>query len=300
MRFSTLVFLAACGLVQFCSSARIVVVYTVCTKSHVDAVMPIVEELARRGHQLTVISAYEGVSKSVERGRSVVLHKTAKQMASSMNTTDLFAAQKRGLVQIFSVLGAMKEVSLIAAEEIFTHPEFLDIVRKRDVDLFLVDGLFQEFLYPVFDQMGVPFVTHISSSAFPSTLSAMGVSLDYASVPAIMTPFDSKMTITQRILNLAMGEVFSFVTDVYVKRDLNAVIQSHFPGARTIFETEGEASILLLNNHPMTNWQNSLPPTIVSVAALHARPAKPLSDVGYSKGTLICVASIVISDCITK
>ena len=42
--------------VQQSHSARIVVIYSVCSKSHMFAVMPVVEELAKRGHEVTVLN----------------------------------------------------------------------------------------------------------------------------------------------------------------------------------------------------------------------------------------------------
>jgi glucuronosyltransferase len=166
MNVKTLLFavLVAC-FVQSCISARIVVVYAACSKSHMIAVMPAIEELAQRGHQVTVISPFKGIAKKVKNGREIFLADIAKGMDEA--EIDWFAMQKKGATQFLTMLTYIKEISLKACDSILNLPEFREIVEKRDADLFIVDGMFHEFLFPIFDHVGVPFVTHSSSSASP-------------------------------------------------------------------------------------------------------------------------------------
>ncbi|KAI9551886.1 hypothetical protein GHT06_022222 [Daphnia sinensis] len=234
-----------CYFIQTCNSANIVVIYAVCSKSHMLAVMPAIEELALRGHQVTVISPFKGIAKN-------------------------------GWTQHLSMMTFMKAASLKASHNIFNLTEFQDIIKKKQVDLFIVDGMFHEFLYPVFDLIKVPFVTHSSSSAFPDTLVAMGAPLDYASVPQPTTDFETPMTFTQRLMNIIPTEIMSLFLKYYVRNDLNVIVKNYFPGARNIEDAQGEASICIINSHPMTNWPRSLPPAMIPVGALHTRPAKTL------------------------
>ncbi|XP_059353288.1 UDP-glycosyltransferase UGT5-like [Daphnia carinata] len=266
MRVSALMASVLMGyFIQTCSSANIVVLYGVCTKSHVIAVMPAVEELALRGHQVTVISPFKGIAKNVQNGHEIVLADIGKRIDET--EVDWFSMQKQGSTQFFNMMMLMKAISLKASNSIFSHPEFQEIVKKRQIDLFIVDGLFHEFLYPVFDLIKVPFVTHGASSAFPGTLVAMGAPLDYASVPIHTTDFVTPMTFTQRLMNIipTMGCLIS-----------HSIVKSYFPGARDIEEVLGEASICMINSHPMTNWPRSLPPSMIPVGPLHTRPAKTL------------------------
>jgi glucuronosyltransferase len=152
-------------------------------------------------------------------------------------------------------------------------------VEKRDVDLFIVDAFGNEFTYPIIDKLGVPFVIHGSSSAFPSTLNAMGAPADYASVPLMLAEYDEQMTFTQRLINTFSGEFMKYFRNFYIFTKLDAIVQREFPGVKSIVELEGDASLYITNTHPVTNWPRSLPPTILSIGALHARPAKQLPPV---------------------
>ena len=271
-----LIFLVVC-LTHSSGGAKIVVVYPICSKSHILAVMPAVEELGKRGHQVTVFSPFKGIAKNVPNSREVFLPVIAKMLDEAQ--IDWFAMQKQGPTQVFSMLPFIKDVGMLGGDYIFKHHEFLDIVNKRDVDLFIVDGMFNEFLYPVFDLIGVPFVTHSSSSVFPVVLQAMGAPIDYAAVPTGLVEFDDHMTFFQRLMNIIPNEIFNVVRTHYIIKDQDKLVQSHFPNARPIAEVEGEVSICIVNSNPMTNWPRSLPPTIVPVGALHTRPAEPLPKV---------------------
>jgi glucuronosyltransferase len=241
------------------------------------AVMPAIEELAQRGHEVTVISPFKGIGNKVKNGNEIFLSEIAKEMDKS--DIDWFAMQKQGSTQFFTMLYYIKEISMRACDSLLNNPEFREIVAKRDVDLFIVDGMFHEFLYPIFDLIGVPFVTHSSSSAFPSTLVAMGAPIDYASVPLPTLDADDSMTFTQRLMNIIPNEIMGLLLNHYVKNDLEALVKSHFPDSRSIAELEGDASICIINSHPMTSWPRSLPPTMVPIGALHTRPAKSLPEV---------------------
>lgn len=283
MKSSVLLFslvLAACAF-QLTHSARIVVVYAICSKSHMFAAMPAVEELAKRGHQVTVFTPFKGISKNVVNGKEIFLSEAAKAIED--NDVDWFEMQKAGAFQIFTLLPKMKEWSVRGAEGFFRHQEFMRIVKDRDADLFIVDGLFHEFLYPVFDQIGIPFVTHFPASPFPSILTAMGAPADYASVPTTLTEYDDKMTLPQRIFNALSSEAFEFIRKVYIMASIEEMVQKQFPGAKSIAEAAGDASISIVNSHPAVAYPRSLPPTIIPVGALHTRPAKQLPKVLHSK-----------------
>ena len=189
--------------------------------------------------------------------------------------------QKAGPKQIFDIMPYLKDVAVEACNHILSNPEFQKIVKTGDVDVFIVDSMFHEFLFPVFDHFGIPFVTHSSSSAVPANLAAMGAPMEYASVPSIISDFTDQMTFFQRLTNALSCELFNLIRKYYILTHLNEVIQSHFPGVKPISEVEGEASICLMNVHPVTNWPRSLPPTMVPIGALHTRPAQPLTEVFF-------------------
>jgi glucuronosyltransferase len=239
--------------------------------------MPVIEELGERGHNVTVFSPFKGITNNAKNVQEVIMTTVAKEMNNF--EIDWFAMQKEGPTQILSMIHFMITLGMIACEELLSNPVFRWIVEERNVDLFIVDAYGNEFTYPIIDKLGVPFVLHGSSSAFPATLNAMGAPKDYASVPLLLAEYSERMTFMQRLVNTLSGELLTYIRNVYTFKKLDAIVQREFPGVKSIVELEGEASLYITNTHPVTNWPRSLPPTILSIGALHARPAKQLPPV---------------------
>lgn len=262
---------------ESCLGERIVVLYPIGSKSHFYAVMPLLEELAVRGHNITIFSLFKGITKTIKNAKEVILTSTAQKMEEI--DIDWFAMQKQGPFQILTMMQTMTELALLACEETVMNAEFRHIIENRDVDLFIVDAFGNEFTFPIIDKLGIPFVIHGSSSPFPITLGAMGASKDYASVPVMTLDFDNHMNFFERLFNFISGEALKLIRDFFMLPKLDAIVQRGFPGVKSIREVEGEASLYISNAHAVTNWARSLPPTILTIGAIHARPAKQLPPV---------------------
>ena len=264
-------------IIDHCQADRIVVLYPLGSKSHFYAVFPVLDALAKRGHQLTVFSPFKGITKATENIQEVILPSVAQKMDDVQ--IDWFAMQKQGPLQFITMMSKMMDFVVTACEELITNPTFRKIIEERDVDLFIGDAVGSEFTFPIIDRIGVPFVIHSSSSALPSMLNAMGAPIDYASVPTILTDYDDQMTFFQRIMNVMSGEILIPIRNWSIFKKLDVIVQREFPGARPIIELEGEASLFMMNTHHVTNWPRSLPPTIIPIGPVHARPAEPLPEV---------------------
>ena len=107
----------------------------------------------------------------------------------------------------------------------------------------------------------------------------MGASMDYASNPTVLTGFDDQMSFIERVSNAVQAELFSIVQNWWVIGPLEERIRRDIPGAKSLNEIRGRASLLMINSHPSTDWPRSLPPNVIPIGALHTRPAKPLPQV---------------------
>ncbi|XP_057375387.1 UDP-glycosyltransferase UGT5-like [Daphnia carinata] len=275
MRFQliALVVLSALAM-ESCMGERIVVLYPMGSKSHFYAVLPLLEELAERGHNVTVFSAFKGITKTIKNANEIILPSIAQKLDAM--EIDWFAMQKQGPTQILTMMSIMTDFAISACEEMVTNPEFRNVIKNRDVDLFIADAFGNEFTYPIIDKMGIPFVIHGSSSLLPITLDAMGAPKEYAAAPTMTLDFDNHMNFFQRLLNVVSGESLKFMRDYFIIAKLDAIVQREFPGVKTIQEVEGDASLYISNAHAVTNWPRSLPPTVLTIGAIHARPAKQL------------------------
>ncbi|KZS19435.1 putative UDP-glucuronosyltransferase [Daphnia magna] len=227
LQLFTLVALSALAM-ESCMGERIVVLYPAGSKSHFYAVMPLLEELAERGHNVTVFSPFKGITKTIKDATEILLASIAQKIDAI--DIDWFAMQKEGSAQILSMMRIMTDLSVFACEEMVTNPEFRNIIKNRNVDLFIADAFGNEFLYPIIDNIGIPFVVHGSSSPLHMALDAMGAPKEYASVPTMTLDFDNHMNFFQRLVNVVSGEALKFMRDIFIIAKLDVIVQREFPG----------------------------------------------------------------------
>lgn len=262
-------------------SANILVLYPGSGKSHKIAVMPILEELAERGHQITIVSPYPTTTKFINI-QDIVLADSADFINNRL--LQRFEAQKLGILRQFLLLA--KEILApvrVGYESMMKNVEFKQILKDRQMDLVIHDGLFSEYCRVISHHLKVPFIEH-SSSAFANTidLSYMGATRDYASVPAVMSGFDDKMTFFQRMSSMFQTELGELLYKIFILRSIDQMVLRDFPDAPWVEELGEDTSLIIINSHPVIAWPRSLPPTVVSIGALHTRPAKPLPKVNYT------------------
>lgn len=256
--------------------AQILVVLPMGSKSHKFAVMPVLEALAERGHQLTVFSAF-AEDKQKPNIREVPLEMMTYVRRN--NRYDWWRAQQQdGMTELKETMDLLISHKETCYEDLMDNREFRTILKERNVDLVIVDGWMSECVYPFLDELGVPFIFHISSANLPWTqdvIEALGTNTDYASVPTAYADLDDKMTFWERWKNIKITETFRFF-----RRKLFASLEEYakkdFPNLRSLYEIRKNVSLVLVNSHPVTDWPRALPPNVIPIGAPHARPAKPL------------------------
>lgn len=235
--------------------------------------MPIVEELAQRGHQITIISQFQP-SKSVDNIQEIVLNELKD--SKEFEEINWFDMQTKAIpAQVLDTVRNLQGMIATGYDALMNHEPFRAILRQRNIDLVLYDGLFNDYIPIICDYLKVPCVLHSSSSGFRAS-KAMGVSMDYASVPFSLNDLGNQMSFFQRVENFVSAEVILQVYRFTVIRMLEEKIARDFPNSRPIEELDKETSLAFLNIHPATSWVRSLPPTVIPIGALHTRPAKLL------------------------
>ena len=133
-------------------SARILVINAVSSKSHKFAVMPILEELAQRGHQITVVSPFKP-SKPVKNIQEIAV----KELEDFIEITnvDWFAMTKAGPTQIIQIMSNTNAWISKSHEIVMKNKEFLIILKERKIDLIIFNGLFNEFSLKICNHLKV-------------------------------------------------------------------------------------------------------------------------------------------------
>jgi len=261
-------------LVVFSQCARILMLSPMGTRSHIYSFMPIMEVLAERGHQVTVVTAHEPKTETPAI-RKIVISEIVEHLEAGWQSFE-----REGPITAF--LHFFEESSTLATigyQYLMRNKEIQNIINNKDVDLVIVDAIMNEFTFPLIDHLGVPFIFHSASTGPPWSLAAFDVPSAYATVPSLASEFKSDMTFLERMLNMVFDEIFLIVRKRIVLRRLDDLVRPDFPNARPIEKIERSAQLCLASYHSATAWPRTLPPTFIPIGALHVRPAKPLPNV---------------------
>jgi glucuronosyltransferase len=276
-----------CHLFTACYGGRILVLLPLGSKSHKLAVMPVLEALAQRGHNLTIVSGFQSPEKMTNiheiqiTSIDVILEKVVNWYDTEKGDDE---------TQLKTMITALPNTNTFIYDEMMRNPEFQSIMLERSVDLVIVDGIVSELTFPIIEHLRVPFVFHCSSFGPWTTaaIEAMGTDSDYASIPFPQTGLDDKMTFAQRLTNIRKAQSFHSLRQSHIFDTIDAYVKKDFPNARPSGDFMKEASLVLINSDITTDWPRSLPPTVIPIGAVHARPAQELPLV--NKKRKICLS----------
>lgn len=239
------------------------------------SLQPVVEELADRGHYVTVVASYPP-TKNHTNIRNIILG----DLVSGVETQYYDFKRTNLLALLLSTPMIANSILTEGYDSLLNNEAFRQLVFNREADLVLLDAIWQDFTLPAIDHLKVPLVYYSSASPpFPWTLDVMGASPDYANSPVGWTDYGRGMTFWQRLVNAFTGEYLILLYRWYMMRLVDDLGKRDFPNARPSLEVARSAHLCLVNNHFATSRPQSFPPNFVSVGAMHVRPAKPLPAV---------------------
>jgi glucuronosyltransferase len=256
------------------NAARILAIFSIGSKSHFISALPIVEALAEKGHVVTLLSPFQLKKSST---RQVYVKEWADLMEEYK--MDFFAMHKENsFTQMATLFIQWSSINEIMYDSLMNHPEIQNVIKERNVDLLLIDG-YSELPLPLADLLQVPVVGHYSSAGLMGLFNKMGISSDFASIPAGLTDYTDDMNFLQRVANTISAKIFTAVMDYFFTGAIDKIHKRNYPNARSVFDMAKYMSLVLVNSHPTTAWQRSLPPNVIPVGSVHTRPANPREQV---------------------
>ncbi len=142
------------------------------------------------------------------------------------------------------------------------------IIQTKDVDLIILDCIFNDFTFPIIDHLGVPFIFYSPASGTFWTLDAMNVDPELASIPTLGLEVPTPMSFLDRSLNVIANKLVLLIKRVFVLWYVDEISKIDFPNARPAQEVQLDAALCLANIDRATSMPRNLPPTFIPVDAL--------------------------------
>lgn len=243
-------------------------------KSHVGGFQPMFEELARRGHNVTVVSSFPLANRRVP------------------NYTDVDVTPARGLPEIdvmqlvnmnflMTVTNRWFFANLLSAQ--MEHANLIDFLRSEDnsFDLVIVESFLQEYTVAIGHKYNAPVVNLSPGMIWPSVSRWLHLPSTFSYVPDCCIGVTDEMSFTDRLKNTIVGFVQMFVEDYVYMPLMKAKMNEHFTyvgseSRPTIEQMLNNVSLTLMNAYHAVGVCRPYYQGVVEVGGMHLKEPKPL------------------------
>uniref|UniRef100_W8ASC2 UDP-glucuronosyltransferase 2B15 n=1 Tax=Ceratitis capitata TaxID=7213 RepID=W8ASC2_CERCA len=265
--------------------ARILSVYSFPGKSHFMMQKAIIKELIRRGHQVTLITAFTLEPLNLGSNYTEILiepvydfWKDVKEDAGARNIFEFTTMDVPGFLQMLQVLG------VATTEHALQQPKVQAIINANETanvyDLLLVEQFYQEPFLALSHIYNIPVVSS-STLGYENHMSQMfGIISPWSYVPHGFLPFTDRMSFWERLQN-AYNSLYEDLHREYVyfpsMDELVSKYFGHLPiNFPKVSEMEKNLSAMLLNSYaPITSARPTID-GLVPVGGMHIYPPKAL------------------------
>ncbi len=151
-----------------CLAARILVLSPLGPRSHINAFMPMVETLAEKGHQLTVVTPHPSKTETTN------IRKITMDVMVDLIEFEWYDFKENSLLdQIVDISTFIQSTMTIAYRRFMANRQIQEIKQNKNYDMVIVDAIVNDFCLPLVD--------HLAGNTFNFFLSRTGYSLEFGS-----------------------------------------------------------------------------------------------------------------------
>ena len=247
------------------SGSRILLSAPIGSKSQQNFYIPLMNELAHRGHSITFLTNYE----------SKYLNSTVRQIAFNGLAVDTSKSPNAFhyhpndhfwsfiVDSIFSTYKSVVSTVQVAVETVYNHPEVMTIIANETFDLVIVSTIGSPVSFPLAWHFETPVILLSPGQLFTGTL--VGIEENYSYVPFLLTTYSDRMSLKERVTNWIVSTSYELLLKFQKLSVLSMVRQYQgFCNCPPIEEIERTIDLALINSSPLFHYPRSLPPSVTT------------------------------------
>ncbi|KAJ8954699.1 hypothetical protein NQ318_011392 [Aromia moschata] len=218
-------------------------------------------ELARRGHEVTVISAYKP-KEDITNYKTILTDGLVKETEENMFLLEDITALNS--IVFFYKFG------LFLTEYILSHQEVQGVIHSNETfDLVIVEQFGNEAHMGFSRHFGAHLILFSSIGLTEWNSHLVGNTRLLSNEPILFTPYTNRMSFFQRLHNTIINILDTLYKHLFVFPQQQELLTKYFPNKIHLDEIIYNASLLLLNSHPSTNHPSFLTSSIVEIGGFH-------------------------------
>lgn len=268
-----------CFVIMQTESARILAVFPTPSISHQIVFQPLTQELAKRGHEVVVITTDPAFTKesAPKNLREINLHDLSYNIMKSGCEAFISIKKKHLNEQMQLVL----QVLPYFIKHQFLSDEVQSLIKDNSVtfDLLIVELLTRPAL--AYSHIyKVPVIEISSFGGFIGTFEMLGASSHPILYPlAFQLKGNCNLTLLEKITEFyRYFFIYNFAKnlDDYSHNEMRRIINTNIP---TIEEMEKNVQMCFLNNHRLWDFNRPVTQNVLYINGIHLKPNKPLPEV---------------------
>ncbi|XP_060528216.1 UDP-glucosyltransferase 2-like [Cylas formicarius] len=268
----------ACAFFAICSveTARILGVFPSPGPSQYILAEALLVPLVERGHQVTVISAFE--TKTRPNLTNVKFEiKNQKLEGNIFDLQNLLHLQE---MSIFRLIVGMYQVTSCISEMILSDPKVQDLIRSNQTfDLVVVEQFHAEGFSAFAEYFEAPLIGFASLGVNEWNAHVVGNPILPSYVPHSLTGYSERMNFYQRSRNTVAYAFDLLVKYFYSLPEHQRLVDKYFPKKIDIYETMYSPSLMLQNSHPVLTGATPLTNAIVEIGGYHVKSKRLPEDI---------------------
>jgi len=259
--------------IQQSHAAKILSITFMAGRSHKITYDPLLDELAKRGHEVTVVSQVR--SKSNSTNPKDILTFDIKDIMD--RAPDMFEMKVRGEeMNPFAMVELFEDL----CRDTYALPELEEVLNTK-YDLVLHEPFFHECAAGFIHKLNTSTILITTISAPAELVRILGGPAPPSFIPNFQSPFDSRMNFMERLKNFIAELSMSLIKQFYFTPKMEALYRKalnddSIPG---YVEVMKNASMILSVSHMSLAGARPFMPDVVEVGGMHLHDAKPLPKV---------------------
>ncbi|XP_053998601.1 UDP-glucosyltransferase 2-like [Hylaeus anthracinus] len=273
MRLHLSILLTILGCCHVANGLRILAIFPLNGRSHWITGQALTMGLARRGHQVDVVSHFPQ-KKPVPNYRDISLEGTLEPVINSMNASmvkDIGAQDFELLVQ--------KVGTKIC--DLLEHEKIQQLIHNPPKDPPYDLVIVELFMFPCFLGFGrhlnVPMVGVMASTFHEWVSDVTGNMFNPSFMPCLFSPYRPEMTFYERLMNTLLTNLVGMQLKYHIRIE-DEYVKKHFNIDESVMELHKDLAVILVNSHHSLNGVKPMTNGVIEIGGLHiTEQGDPLS-----------------------
>ena len=250
-------------------------------KSHFDVFKPLLEELAHRGHDLTIVSYFprnvnDSNVKYLPNYKDIDLSGSVDKW---LNIVDMSKIDY-SIISFIHEIHLLRQWALEHCQAALNIPEVRQLIKSdAKFDLIITEMFNSDCFLGFVHRFQAPFISLQSHEILPWANSRIGNPDNPSYIPASLMAFKPQMTFFQRTANSLFLYSVKVFYEIGFQWYTQRIVEDVFgPGIPPLSEIAKNISALLPNIHHSLFGARPHVPNVVEIGGIHIKPVKPLPE----------------------